>query len=411
MNIAEKNALAALYLLLKLNGFNPSEYEINDLCFKNPYFPSLLSLKDVLYKIGIEPNVSKINLLDFMRYKSLPVITYVTKDGGKFIIIKSVNKNYVYWTYPDRGDYETKIDEFLEFWSEIVLSIDTVGHKVDLFHNYISGLKKNIFAYSIIILLIIKILAKEINSGLFITLVVINICNFFITIGLIFEEINYKVNQLYNLHTDVLKSLANGHSIYKKQIWGPLLFFCSAINVWFCFIPNNSVEFFFLLLLINAIIFCLVLMFYDNVKFVSIKQPKHTAKFIVFVHAITNIILYKMNLSSSQMSIYDKSFLAFIYLLNAFLLTKKINKIFSSEIIHKKVASLKFAKSNVSNIMNSVRTMAPIFDDMRVYSSNNEYFEDTLTVVIDPRFNDNESVLNEQSFKTSISLLLYFSYA
>ena len=89
-----------------------------------------------------------------------------------YIIIKKIDKNYVYVFDPDKGHERYRVDKFKEIWNGIVIELIPY-RKLDVVENKIPNLLKNIFSrnkylyFMIVILCFISIILAIVNNFYF----------------------------------------------------------------------------------------------------------------------------------------------------------------------------------------------------------------------------------------------------
>lgn len=86
----------------------------------HPEEGSMLAYSDALTHFKVENAVAK---LDWKETKEIPkpLITYLQRDGGIFVLVKSIKNGKVMWYDSNKGLRVSKENEFIEDWSGIVL--------------------------------------------------------------------------------------------------------------------------------------------------------------------------------------------------------------------------------------------------------------------------------------------------
>ena len=134
---------------------------------------SALNIVNAASKLGFTARGIKCDL-DNIKELCIPLICHVTLNNGynHYIIIKKIDKNYVYVFDPDKGHERYRVDKFKEIWNGIVIELIPY-RKLDVVENKIPNLLKNIFSrnkylyFMIVILCFISIILAIVNNFYF----------------------------------------------------------------------------------------------------------------------------------------------------------------------------------------------------------------------------------------------------
>lgn len=116
----KNNFLDTFHQFLKLLNTKITKTSAEEYLERHPDQGSMLAYTDALTHFKIENAAAQITLKDLEDLPT-PLITFQKIDGGTFTIIKSVENNLITWLHRDEGWIQTKIEEFAENWSGIVL--------------------------------------------------------------------------------------------------------------------------------------------------------------------------------------------------------------------------------------------------------------------------------------------------
>lgn len=109
---------------------NVNENYLTEQLYQHPYYPSLLSISEVLQFEGIQNFAAKVKSQDLSQM-SFPVLAHLHINGGVFIIIQKLINNHIsYWI--DGKVIKESVDQFNEKWSNTVLIPQTVASPSNL---------------------------------------------------------------------------------------------------------------------------------------------------------------------------------------------------------------------------------------------------------------------------------------
>lgn len=124
--LLKDNAPEVLRILLKELKIQFTDVTINNLK-QNPYFPDLISVSQTLSKLSIENVAIKATYSELMEF-STPCIVHLHDNGGMYLVVKSVNENYVTFIIEGNKEDVQPRDEFTKNWSGYTLIINTENH-------------------------------------------------------------------------------------------------------------------------------------------------------------------------------------------------------------------------------------------------------------------------------------------
>lgn len=124
-----KNAEAAIILLLKEMKIDiPSEKIVTEL-EKHPDYPSMLSLSDVLDNFNIENSAFRIDS-DSIGEVSTPFIGHFKLDGGSFLVVHDINKDYVRVSGNQWRNKRFSVERFNSLFNGVGLIIEAPETKI-----------------------------------------------------------------------------------------------------------------------------------------------------------------------------------------------------------------------------------------------------------------------------------------
>ncbi|MDR1434244.1 vitamin K epoxide reductase family protein [Candidatus Endomicrobiellum devescovinae] len=94
--------------------------EVDNSLQLHPNFPSILSISDSLKKWNIDNAILRV-VPEKLHDVPTPCISYLEKEGGNFIVLKAVDKNYVTYIDSHRKQVKLSIDNFLKEWLGVIL--------------------------------------------------------------------------------------------------------------------------------------------------------------------------------------------------------------------------------------------------------------------------------------------------
>ena len=134
---------------------------------------SALNIVNAANKLGFTARGIKCDL-DNIKKLCIPLICHVVLNNGynHYMIIKKIDKNYVYIFNPDKGHEKYRIDKFKDIWSGVVIELIPY-RKLDVIEDKIPNLLKDIFLrnkylyFLIVILCFISIIVTVVNNFYF----------------------------------------------------------------------------------------------------------------------------------------------------------------------------------------------------------------------------------------------------
>jgi predicted double-glycine peptidase/uncharacterized membrane protein len=177
-NYSNEGTYSSLLTLLRHYKLKHSRQFILDQIERNPHFPSIRTLSDILEEMNIENRVYNIDSSQLENIET-PFIAYVKVNNGEFVWVKELNAHEVILTIPNLKDKKISINQFQSIWTGIALFVDEEkliyskekGYLFKEFLYTIQSKKYLFFIISAIALLCLSINAwKEIfvDKGLFV---------------------------------------------------------------------------------------------------------------------------------------------------------------------------------------------------------------------------------------------------
>lgn len=317
---------------------------------------SALNIVNAASKLGFTARGIKCDL-DNIKELCIPLICHVTLNNGynHYIIIKKIDKNYVYVFDPDKGHERYRVDKFKEIWNGIVIELIPY-RKLDVVENKIPNLLKNIFSrnkylyFMIVILCFISIILAIVNNFYFkILLESKNLLLVFITfliilfmkeiIGFIRNNLIIKMDNDIDLFLNLdghKKLLLLPNYYYNSRTIGDIItkiqdisyvkeFFIKILLL----IPVNTVllvvstlillninKKLFLIFVIVVILYVLVMLLFGKKsrKLIRLNQDNKSLNNEILVSNIKNIATIKnLNIESIEHEKYKSNYMKYIF--------------------------------------------------------------------------------------------------
>ncbi|WP_439879698.1 vitamin K epoxide reductase family protein [Pontibacter sp. MBLB2868] len=115
--------------LLRRNDVRVDAEMLEQKLTRHPYFPSLLSVSDVLHELGISHQAYRTDVEELISNFSKPVLIFLTSEGGMFAVVESLTKERVK-VFTDKGDMQQyTVEEFSKIWNGTVLNLKATGER------------------------------------------------------------------------------------------------------------------------------------------------------------------------------------------------------------------------------------------------------------------------------------------
>jgi hypothetical protein len=434
MNAAEKNAGLALKIVLAIMGIDISKNELWDMCFKNPYFPTLLSISDLLKKFSIESVASRMTLSSLSSIRSWPALAFVHTDGGRFVVIERIDSGYVYWIHTDKGKTRSSEKDFEAIWSGIALVLtkpeDVINSRI--LSRYKRRTLRTLFCLILLVLLSfycwLLLWIRFSNAGLDSSYFEIAWFNILVSaLGILSvcraaqKSVSARLQETFNIENIVSRVIFQ--SMKSTFLPNDKILFCLYFSYFFTSILSD-----FLIVYFNYGVsdfcFAFVSFFLLILSVFQIIQRRErlvpTDMHIAMAVAVTIVLRFFYNpvqkISSEQfvnlyfgLPVFVFSTIACICIVRS--IRPKAENFYA---VNRFIARTKFDQQNVEKIVKQERTMAPIMEGMHVYYLGNSILRDNFTLVVDPRYPDLHSLMREvihiSCTFSEISVRVVFSY-
>ncbi|WP_168193991.1 vitamin K epoxide reductase family protein [Pontibacter sp. SGAir0037] len=118
--------------LLRGHKINVKQEVLEQKLAEHPFFPSLLSISDVLHGVGITHSAFKVEAQAFVENFSRPVLVYLTVQNGQFAVVEQLTGGKVKIITESGDTRHYTLDYFARVWDGVVLELDpsVFGKKV-----------------------------------------------------------------------------------------------------------------------------------------------------------------------------------------------------------------------------------------------------------------------------------------